>query len=141
LLNPIVGEAHAGLAIALHRSEMDPEAIAEELRHAAFYAPGSSLVQEAIGSIALQESQPDAAALTFERMFQILSHPNDSREYYASTYNRPSLPFDTVPQLQPNPVPPEILDHLRWLADYYEDAGDTDRAEEVRDWVLAQVDG
>jgi tetratricopeptide (TPR) repeat protein len=141
LLNPIVGEAHAGLAIALHRSEMDPEAIAEELRHAAFYAPGSSLVQEAIGSIALQESQPDAAALTFERMFQILSHPNDSREYYASTYNRPSLPFDTVPQLQPNPVPPEILDHLRWLADYYEDTGDTDRAEEVRDWVLAQVDG
>ncbi len=45
-LNPTVGEAHAGLAVALHRSQLDPDSIEKELQLAVFYAPGSYLVQE-----------------------------------------------------------------------------------------------
>ena len=140
-INPTVGEAHAGLAIASYRLGEKPESTTDQLRKAVFYTPDSYLVQDTLGSIALYSSDVDAAARSFEQMFQILSHPNESREYYASTYSRPSLPFDTVPQFQPIPIPLEQLVHLSWLADYYADQGNTVGAEQVRDWVARQIDG
>jgi O-antigen ligase/tetratricopeptide (TPR) repeat protein len=137
--DPADALSHAGLALALAFQNDTSEQASHHLQLAQFYAERSFVVQDAVGLMALIRGDDAQASDSFLGVFQTLRNRNDSVSYYASTYPRPFLPGDTVPQLISMPVSSEIYQHLLWLAADLERSGDDESATEIRDWVESQL--
>jgi len=137
--NPFEGEAHAGLALVLHRLGEDRGIVESELKLALFYAPESYIVQNTAGLLALSNADPETAAGFFWNMYGVIARENLSKKYYNSTYRQTGFPIDTVPQMPAAPLPDEVYLHLAWLADYFRQNGDTTNADQVANWLLIQA--
>jgi O-antigen ligase/tetratricopeptide (TPR) repeat protein len=136
--NPTDAISRAGMALALFYQEGLSEQVTQQIELANFYAEGSYLVQDTAGALALHNGDFAQARAAFLGVYDALSNRNDSVNFYASTYPRPFLPSDAVPQLLSLPVSDGIYQHLLWLADDLEQSDRRDMAVKIRDWIEVQ---
>ena len=140
---PNAADAYCGLAqieLAAGRTSA-----AEKLANIArFIAPDAPIVTHTAAEIARARGDNATAAETLFRLFQTLRdtpgrQPIFSRQYYFAVYHRLTLPNDFVPQMVVPTLTVETASDFRRLVAYYRQTGNTRNADEIEQWLTAQL--
>jgi len=76
-----------------------------------------------------------AAEYLWQAYEQLSRISYDSTRFYEGVYHRRFLPYDRVPWLSRGDLLPEMVEGLRWLAEYYQEKGNDEYAEEILGWL------
>jgi O-antigen ligase/Flp pilus assembly protein TadD len=118
--NPLNGEAYALRAIVYQR-QGKPALAWQDVQTGLLIEPSSRVYLWA-SEVALHQGKDDKAFAYVERAYGQLQNRNEfSEPYYYGVYHRYFLDVDLVPGYQRGDLPPEMVDRLIWLAEWYQE--------------------
>jgi Tfp pilus assembly protein PilF len=136
--NPVNQEAYA-LRGVLYQHQNKPDLAWRDIQTSMLIEP-SPRVHLWASEVAVHQGEDETAISHVEQAYQQLQNRNEfSESYYYGVYHRYFLDVDLVPGYQRGDLPPEMADRLIWLAEWYQEKGMEEEAQEVLAWLQATI--